>query len=378
MKKKFSNKKIAFIATVYRHLEAFHLPFINLFQNKGYEVHAYAAFDFGKSKLEKNGVICHDVCFSRNPFSPRNSTALYKLYSSLKKEQYLLIHVHTPVASVIGRIAAKLAGIKHVIYTAHGFHFYSGAPLINWAIYYPIERFLAKWTDYLITINQEDYDRAKRFKVREKVLLVPGVGVNTDEFASFNNLQLSETRKNLNLTEKDFVILYVAELVPNKNHKQIIDAIEILSSQLPTLKVLIAGSGILENDLKEMVKKKGLERFFIFLGFRRDIPQLMNICDLVVLLSKREGLPKCLMEALAAGKPILATDIRGNRDLVKHEYNGFLVPLGDYKTTANYILKLLNNSELGRTMGKRGKELSKKYQIESVSKYMEQVYIICL
>lgn len=158
------SRKIAFVATVYRHLEAFHLPFMNLFLKKGCEVHAYASPDHGKNGVLKAGIICHDVSFQRTPFHINNVKALFKLYQSFKKEYFDIIHVHTPVAGILGRWAAKIVGIPCVMYTAHGFHFFSGAPILNWLLYYPAERWTAKWTDYLITINDEDYQRAKIFR----------------------------------------------------------------------------------------------------------------------------------------------------------------------------------------------------------------------
>ena len=162
--------KVAYIATVYRHLEAFHLPFMKLLQNKGFVVHAYAAPDYSKEGVKKQGVICHDIPFQRSPFHPENVRAFKMLYNSFKNERFCFIHVHTPVASVLGRIAAKMAGVPCVMYTVHGFHFFSGAPIQNWLLFYPVERWMARWTDYLITINNEDYRRAKHFPVRKEIL----------------------------------------------------------------------------------------------------------------------------------------------------------------------------------------------------------------
>src|SRR5690606_11678819 len=210
--------KVAFLAAVYRHLEAFHLPYIKLLQQKGCEVHAYAYPDQGKIEVQNKGVICHDIQFKRTPFHVNNMKALMMLFQSFKVEPFDLIHVHTPVASVLGRIAAKMSGNPFVIYTAHGFHFFTGAPILNWLLYYPVERLLSRWTDYLITINEEDYQRAKRFPVRREVLYVQGVGIDINQFLLLNEMEIrKQKRKELGIRENDFVILSVAELNKNKN-----------------------------------------------------------------------------------------------------------------------------------------------------------------
>lgn len=373
--------KVAFLATVYRHLEAFHSPYMKLLQNKGFEVHAYAAPDYGKEGVIKQGVICHDIPFQRSPFHPENVRALKMLYNSFKNERFCFIHVHTPVASVLGRLAAYIAGIPCVMYTAHGFHFFSGAPFQNWLLYYPVERWTSRWTDYLITINNEDYRRAKHFPVRKEILYVPGVGVDISQF-QFSNDAEARRRKRLELgiQESDFVILSVAELNENKNITQLIVAVSymkrIFDREMQTLsiKCLLAGDGDQRQQLMEKVKELKLNDHICFLGFRKDIPELMAASDVVVLLSKREGLPKALMEALAAGKPIVTTDVRGNRDLVEDGVNGYVVKVGDVTGTAEAFMKLIKNENERIQMGKANREKAKMYDLKNILVQMEKIY----
>lgn len=378
-------RKTAFVATVYRHLEAFHLPFMNLLQRKGCEVHAFASPDHGKAGVMNAGVICHDMPFRRNPLHTDNVRALKMLFRSFKEEGFDFIHVHTPVAGMLGRWAAKMAGVPCVMYTAHGFHFFSGSSILNWLLYYPLERWTARWTDYLITINSEDFQRAKCFPVRKEVVYVPGVGVETERFRELNENDIGirkRKRQELGIHESDFVILCVAELNENKNIHQLIDAIDRLrkishnesESQARSVKCVLAGDGDQRELLISKVQALELSEQICFLGFRTDIPELMAASDVVALLSKREGLPKALMEALAAEKPIVATDVRGNRDLVEDGVNGYLVQVGDVPGTAEAILKLLQDEQKRIQMGKTNRVKAHTYDISNILERMEKIY----
>lgn len=374
-------RKVAFVATVYRHLEAFHLPFMDLIQRKGCEVHAYASPDHGKEGVMNAGVICHDMPFRRNPLHKDNVKALKMLFRAFKEECFDFIHVHTPVAGMLGRWAAKMADVPCVLYTAHGFHFFSGSSILNWLLYYPVERWTARWTDYLITINKEDYNRAKCFPVRKEVVFVPGVGVETERFQKLNETEVRrQKRQELGIHESDFVILSVAEFNKNKNIAQLIDAIVYLknffdkNSKTSSVKCVLAGEGEQQENLMRKVEELELGAHVHFLGFRKDIPELMAASDVVALLSKREGLPKALMEALAAGKPIVATDVRGNRDLVEDGVNGYLVKVGDVPGTAEAILKLIQDEHKRIQMGKTNREKAKMYDISNILERMEKIY----
>ncbi len=311
-----NNKKILFVATVTDHINGFHIPYLKMFKEKGYEVHVAS---FGEEPIE----YCDkhfNIPFARLPFKLQN----YKAYKELKKiindNDYEIIHCHTPVGGVLTRLAAKKARKKgtRVIYTAHGFHFYKGAPILNWIIYYPIEKYLAKYTDCLITINEEDYELAKKkFKAKE-IEFVHGVGVDEKKFNfTMSDDEKEDLRKSLDLKKDDFVISYVAELSKRKNQGMLIRATSELinKEKIKNIKVLLVGADSLNNYYQQMARDLSVEDNIMFLGYRKDIPRLLRISDLYVSTSTQEGLPINLVEAAMCKLPIIATNCRGNRNV---------------------------------------------------------------
>lgn len=370
----YSSKKIAFIATVYRHLEAFHIPFIQYLIQEGYEIHCYASTDEGLNEVKNAGAICHHIPLSRNPLHLNNFKSIRLLTKYLRRDKISMVHVHTPVAALVGRIASRMSGVSVVMYTAHGFHFFSGAPIINWAIYYPLERILARFTDYLITINLEDYKRAQHFKVRRKVLYVPGVGITKKTCILKNSEEARQNvRRELGIDYDGFVILYIAEINANKNQVQMLNAMKLLhDSGQNKIYCLFAGQGDI-NLLVQIKKSNNLDNVR-FLGFRRDIDRLILGSDIIALLSKREGLPKSLMEAMYYGKPILATNVRGSRDLVSHGVNGYLVTLDDVIATRNAIFSMSQDPARTAQMSIESREMVKKYGLNRILDQMKQIY----
>lgn len=369
-----SNPKAAYIATVYSHLSVFHIPFMKMLKSQGFDVHAYANPDHCKSDVENASIECHDIPFSRNPFSFQNVKAMKQLIRRFKDEQYDLIHVHTPNASVVCRIAARLAGCKNVIYTAHGFHFFKGAPLLNWLVYYPVEWVLSRWTDVIIAINCEDYERVRKFPVRNKAVYIPGVGVDVKAYQHIEKYKTDIIRKELGVNGDEFVVLSVAELNSNKNHEQFIYALYTMTKQGIPVVGLIAGVGSRESILKSLVRELNLEKYVKFLGFRKDIPELMNISDVLVLMSQREGLPKVLLEAIAAGKSMVVTDVRGNRELVASGDNGFIVPIGDVAGTAKALTTLYLDPTQRDKMGKNSLNRANTYDIKNIIDELKKLY----
>ncbi|PFA34905.1 glycosyltransferase family 1 protein [Bacillus cereus] len=365
--------KVALVATVYRHIEAFHIPFIKMLQRKGYEVHVYAHVDSSKGNVASNGVICHDISIERSPYNLNNVRAYYQLLKSFREEKFVMAHMHTPMGGVLGRLAAKKANVSHTVYTAHGFHFFKGAPLVNWLVYYPMEKFLARYTDFLVTINKEDFKRAQNFKVKKEIEYVPGVGVETSKFHPKACIR-ERKRAELGINQDDFVILCVAELNENKNQVQLINSVKELSNKYENIKCLLVGVGEKQEEYKEMVASLKLHNHILFLGFRDDIPELMSAADTVTLLSKREGLPKALLEALSASKPLVVTDVRGNRDLVKDGFNGYVVNVSDIEGTVLAFESLITNSQMKKIFEKRSREMSKEYELEMIKRYMESLY----
>lgn len=313
-------KKVLFVATVVKtHINTFHLPFLKMFKEHGWEVHVAAKNDFVDEPCVIPNCDRHfDIAFERFPFSKQNLTAYNQLKYIIQENHYDIIHCHTPVAGVLARFAARSYKDTTVIYTAHGFHFYKGAPLLNWLVYYPVERFCAKFTDKLITINQEDYNRAKGWSLRNngKVYYVPGVGVDINKFHNID-INKKEKRKSLGIDENTKILLSVGELIKRKNHEVIIRSLSKLKDK--NFVYIICGRGPLLEQLKELAVQLGLEKKVKLLGFRKDIAEICKIADLFVFPSIHEGLPVALMEAIASNIPAIASDIRGNRDLLSSD-----------------------------------------------------------
>ena len=367
-------KKILYITTVSRTINAFLVPHIQMLRNQGHIVDCACSIDKPVDEaLIKDGVRVFDIPFSRNPLHPGNAKAFKKLVQIQKENNYDIVHVHTPVASVYGRLLkAKFKNLK-TIYTVHGFHFLTGAPILNWAIYYPIERIMAKFTDTIITMNSEDFERAKKFKI-PNTYKVNGVGVDLDKY-NLDNFDRDEIRKNLNLNVDDFVILMIAEVNKNKNHKQMIDAIEILKNKgMDNIKVLCAGDGVIFDEVKQYIEDKNLQENIHMLGFRTDINELISACDIGVLMSYREGLPRNIMELMACKKPVIGTNIRGIRDLVQDGVNGYLVQVGDSEGTADSIKKIYMNKQLLDDMSNNAYESIQIYSVDEVVNQLQVIY----
>lgn len=331
-------KKILYVTTVSLTLNTFLIPHIRYLKENGYDIQIASNIDVELSNEFNELEVNHTkIDFSRNPFSIKNIKAYKQIRNLYEKSNFDIVHVHTPVASFITRAALRNKKIK-MIYTCHGFHFYKGAPLINWIIYYPIEKLASRWTDTIVTINKEDMKIAEGFKLRNngELKLMNGVGIDHKKYET-DKIYKDFYKKKLGLKEDDFVILMLAELNRNKNHIQIIKAMKLLNYRYPKIKVLFAGNGPLKDVLENKVKEFELDNNIKFLGFRTDVKELLNISDCVTLLSKREGLGKCLLEGMIVGAPLIATDSRGPRELIENNKNGYLVKVGDYHKTAEYI-----------------------------------------
>ena len=259
------------------------------------------------------GIKAVHVDFARNPLSKKNITAHKQLSEIIRGGGYDVVHCNTPIGGVLGRIGAHEAQIPTVIYQAHGFHFWKGAPAKNWLMYYSVEKALAHWTDILITINQEDYERAKKFHLHKggKLILHPGVGVN---IANFQDVEVdrSQNRAELGVKPDQTVFITVGELIDRKNHDILIDAMKKLNKSDTVL--LIAGAGENMNKLQSKIDREGLQSTVKLLGYRTDVKELLKASDCFVFSSFQEGLPGALMEAMASGLPCIASNIRGNTD----------------------------------------------------------------
>ncbi|MDQ7794915.1 MAG: glycosyltransferase family 4 protein [bacterium] len=347
------------VASVARHFTYFHLPVIHLLQAQGCEVHVACRADGDEGKLAEHGVRTWPVVFRRSPWNPSNLVAFFTLLALMRRQDYRLVHVHTPVASLLGRLAARLTRVPAVLYTAHGFHFYRGAPFLNWLLYYPLEWLAAHWTDGLLAINAEDYQQALRLPVRGKVYRVPGVGVPLPADPG---------------PPQGLTVLAAGDLLANKNLGQLLRAWRHVMDAEPRAMLLIAGEGPQAAGLRSLANQLGIGGQVRFLGFRRDLPELLVGATVVVSASRREGLPRVILEAMAAARPVVVTDVRGHRDLVEDERTGFLVPLGDPEAMAAAVSRLLGEPDLAATMGARARERVAGYAVDRVVQAMEAIY----
>ncbi len=368
-------EKILFITSVENDLINFHIPFMKYFQSKGYEVHVATKLGEKRNELEKQEIICHNVDFSRSVNLLAALISLVLLIKLMRKNEFSLVHVHTPMAAFLGRLAAKLTSKDPVLYTAHGFHFYKGAPLYYWAFIYPAEYLAGKWTDGLIVMNQEDYINAQKmgFKPKENLFFVHGVGVDLQQITKLSLIDNTDIREELNINDEDIVISCIAEFIPRKNHIFLLKAWDKITQDINNAHLLLIGDGRNLEYLKKQVKKKLLPRVY-FLGYRIDVSKIIAKSNIVTLVSKHEGLPRSIMEAMALGKPVVVSDVRGNRDLVKHGENGFLVELRDVNGLFSSLKKLINDAELRVNMGKVSLERIKEYDIEKVLIEMASIY----
>ncbi|MEH7073650.1 glycosyltransferase family 4 protein [Neobacillus drentensis] len=365
-------KKVLFVASVDKeHILKFHIPFLKYFKDNNYEVHVACAGNEEIPFCDKKFILP----FARNPFKLSNFTAFKMLKEILNYNDYSIIHCHTPIGGVVGRLAARhfrSKGIK-VIYTAHGFHFFKGAPLLNWIIYYPIEKLLAKYTDCLITINSEDYKLATKRKFKAKnITLVHGVGVDINKFSQIEKEKKIVLRKRNGFNSNDFIIIYPAELTKNKNQQLLIHALVKVRESVPNVKLLLPGIDHLDGYYQQIAKKYGVADNVFFLGWRNDINELVALSDVAVASSIREGLGINLIEAIACGKAIIAKNNRGHRELIKNGENGFLV--SDEITMADKIIELFRFPKLLGDFENKSSSMINLYSIENVLKEMDEVY----
>lgn len=336
----------------------FLLPHVrNLYEN-GYEIEL-ACSDVGgrlnevKEKIGAYTKAIHEVRLRRNPLSPINIKGYGDMRRVMNEGHYDFIWTNEPVMGVVTRLCAKKLrkqGAK-VMYMAHGFHFFKGAPLLNWMVYYPIEKLMASYADVIATVNTEDYKRAQMFNVKD-VRYIHGIGINTERLTPGDNR--GNIREELGLGFDDFIVLSIGELNKNKNQMTIVDAVAKLHD--PHIHYLMCGKGALQDKLVESVKKKGLEKNIHFLGYRKDVVDICSHADVYVMPSFREGLPVSSLEAMYCGLPLITSNIRGLVDVNKDGENGFLFSPTDVDGFAKGIKEMKDSPETRRTMGMLNKK----------------------
>lgn len=341
-----NKKRILFVANVAKeHINKFHSPTMKAFRENGWEVDVACSKDADILACDHQ----YGMSWKRSPFTFKTIKGIFELRRLLSQKHYDVIYCHTPVGGLVSRLAAGKArknGTK-LIYCAHGFHFFKGAPIINWMLYYPLERFLAHFTDVIFTVNKEDYSFAhKMFTKKTLVKLVPEVGVSFDRLKIENPKDVRcKYRKELSIDDCTTVLIYVAELIKNKNQKMLIDTVKILLDMGEDVKLLLPGPDHADGEIQSYASSLGLSDYVITLGWRNDIGELMYASDICTASSIREGFGINLIEAMYCGLPVIATKNRGHEMIIDNNVNGYLVEINDSQAMAKRVQKLIHDED---------------------------------
>lgn len=361
-------KKALIVATIGGFLPVSEMNNARVLQELGYEIHYVAnmnnkIYEYDEKKLVEMGIMLHHIEFSKSPF---HFTKLLKGIKAVRdiidNEQIDVVHCHTPVGGVIGRVSAMMAKRirPYVIYTAHGFHFYKGAPVLNWLLYYPVEYILSGITDCLVTINKEDYNRAQKMLCK-KCVQIPGVGIDLNRFRP----------KERNISEK-FRIISIGELNENKNHSVVIKAISALHDTDITYEIY--GKGPLKDELEQLIQELRLEQQVSLKGFEIEIQKPLLDADCCIFPSFREGLGLAALEAMACGTPLIVSDNRGTREYAKHEINSIVCEADNVSQFAEAICRIKTDKAFVKKITENALQTVTKFSVEESTKVMRSVY----
>lgn len=377
-------KKALVVASVASMIDQFTIPNIIELQRLGYGVDVVANFDDGgsitkerasalKKRLEAMDVKVVNAPIPRGPFAVCDIIKSYRIIRGLSRENgYGIMHCHSPIGGAVARLGTRRERkrrVTRVVYTAHGFHFYKGAPKKNWLLYYPVEKICARFTDVLVTINSEDFEFAVRKLRAGRVEYIAGVGIDTERFSGAG-VDKAAKKASLGIPTDAQVVFSVGELNRNKNHETVIRAVAGLDSHVH---YVIAGKGALDTHLTELAKELGVSDRVHLIGYREDVAELYRMADVFAHPSYREGLPVSVMEAMASGLPIVASKIRGNVDLIK-ESGGFLLSPDDVDGLKNALEKILSDADMRKKMGDFNTVEARKYSYEAIEKAILGIY----
>ncbi len=364
--------KILYITTISLTMNSFFKPHIEMLVKEGHKVDM--ACNYKDSPLDnlysELGCNFFQVDFSRSPLSPDNLKAFGQLKKVIETGNYDIVHCHTPNAAVITRLVCRnfrKKGLK-VFYTAHGLHFYKGAPKLNWLVFYPVEKFCSRFTDKLITINKEDYELAKSKFHAKEVHYVPGVGV---DLSRFENIEVDRKakRQEIGVPEDAFLLLSVGELNENKNHQIIIRALAKLGN--PNIHYAIAGIGDKKDYLLNLAEELGVSKQLHLLGYRKDVAELYKISDMFCFPSYREGLSVSVMEAMASGLPVVCSNIRGNVDMIDENGGSVFNPY-DVESCYNAVVKVKSSNR--KRASENNKIKAQKYSVDRIVEELKNIY----
>jgi len=372
---RLANKSALVVCHLGRHYHKFGYYDIEVLLEEGYQVDFAANFRLPQDNVNDSRINCIGIPFDRAPIRRSNLFALIRVYRLIRDKNYTLIHCQSPVGGVITRLSCIFAGYKNVYYTAHGFHFYRGAPVVNWILYFPIEFILNLFTKKTIVINQEDFLLAKRLFINKSIFYLPGIGLNV---ANAVNTRICRGEKNINFSDNDIVIISVGELSKRKNQIVLLKAMDYLNKtgllRKFSIKTLIVGTGNYEKYLRTYVVNHGLSEIVVLLGQRKDVRSLLELSDIYVSTSRMEGLPISVLEAMDAKLPLILSNCRGNRELVEEGYNGYLFQFDEYKTLAERIVEMAVDRKKRREYGEASYKKVDMYRFENIKTDIKRAF----
>jgi len=379
-------KRALIYASVASMIQQFNMNNIRLLIDLGYHVDVACNMESGstisddaiesmKKQLSSQAVSVHHIPVPRKISKIKEIIKSFVLTKELiKNNKYDVIHCQSPIGGIVCRLAnkaAKCSGKNKMIYTAHGFHFYKGAPIKNWLLFYPLEKMSSYFTDVLITINKEDYELAKKKMRAKEVAYIPGVGVDVKRFAECE-IDKKKKREEIGIPEDAILLVSVGELNSNKNQKVIVEALFNLKND--NVYYIIVGKGCNEKALKKLAENYGIKKNVYFLGYRTDVNELYKMADVFCFPSYREGLGLAALEAMAAGLPLITSNVRGINEYSEDEVTGYKCDPNDVKGFEKAISILAKSEEKRREFGKINRERVQKYDIYNIESLMKRCY----
>lgn len=368
-----NKKKVLYTANVPTHILAFHVPYLRWFKEEGFEVHVAVN---GWQEIPFADEV-FDVPFGRKVSSMGNVKAYRQLKDLCEQHQYDIVHCHTPIAAAITRLASNKSRKKgtRVLYTSHGFNFFKDASLKRWFTFLPAEWLLSFMTDGIITINREDYQYLQKFNFQSNgKYKIDGIGLDPERLKVKSKQSKKDLRDEFAFTDDQILVLYIAEFIERKNHRFIIKNILDLVSENPDLRFMFAGRGQLMEEMKDFADSQGVQDYVNFLGFRKDIGKFIEMSDIGISSSRYEGLGLGVAEMMYNGLPVVISNDRGHRELVKHGDNGFIFEQGDSEQFKRYLLDLSFGKKLRDEVGKKGELRMQDFIIDKSLAKMETIY----
>ncbi|MEL6928358.1 MAG: glycosyltransferase family 4 protein [Cyanobacteria bacterium J06600_6] len=372
--------KLLVVTTVPITIRSFLLPLIKHFQAQGWQVDGMAQGISEDADCVRECDRTYDIQWSRNVFDPRNLLAgISRVREVFAAGNYDLVHVHTPIAAFVTRYALKDNQQVKVIYTAHGFHFYKGGSAVKNTIFFNLEKLAGNWTDYLIVINKEDEAAAKNnsFLPSDRIYYTRGIGVDTDYYASgkVDPENITQVRASLQLSDSDTLLLSIAEFTPRKRHPDLLNALAKAANA--NIHLALAGEGKTKSAMEELAQQLNISKQVHFLGYRNDIPTLIQAADAVLLVSQQEGLPRSIMEAMCLNTPVIGSNIRGTQDLLEDDC-GLLIELGNTDALAEAMIQVVEDPKSLATMAEKAKVKMEDYDLEQIIQQYTDIYSLAL